>query len=286
MIKTILVPVTGRSADAVAYLAAIEVARALHAHLDFLHVRIDPAEIAAALATDFGGGMVSARMIDELEAEAAQREDRVRKFVQDFCERERIQLGAAPAGYQGVTAQWHREIGTEDRWIGEYGRTSDLIVMARPTKLEDAGRFTLEAALLDTGRPLLIPAAISRTMETIAIAWKSTREAARAVTAAGPFLAKAKRIVILIVAEGDHVDQQSGARLLATLQRHNAETEARYLQRDTSSAADALLATAAEIGCGLLVMGGYSHSRLRELVFGGVTAHVLRGTDLPVLMAH
>jgi nucleotide-binding universal stress UspA family protein len=51
-------------------------------------------------------------------------------------------------------------------------------------------------------------------------------------------------------------------------------------------AAETLLAAAAELGAGLLVMGGYSHSRVRELIFGGVTAHVLRGAALPVLMAH
>jgi len=286
MIKTILVPATGGSADAVTFKEAAAVARILDAHLDFLHVRIDPAELAAAFATDIGGGMVSARMIDELEAEAAQREDRVRKAVQEFCEHERLPMDGAPAGHQGVTAQWHREIGNEDRWVGEYGRTSDLVVIGRPTKPEEAGRETLEAALLDTGRPLLIPGLISRSMETIVIAWKSTREAARAVTAAWPFLTKAKRIVILTVAEDDRMDQESGARLLATLRRHNPASEARHLQRGAGNAAEDLLATAAEIGAGLLVMGGYSHSRLRELMFGGVTAHVLRGAQVPVLMAH
>lgn len=286
MIKTILVPATGSSSDAATFSAAVAAARALGAHLDFLHVRVDPAELVAAFATDIGGAMVSARMIDELEAEAAQHEGLARKAMQEFCQQERIPLDVAPASHQGPTARWHREIGNVDRWVAEYGRTSDLVVIGRPTKADGAGRVALEAALLETGRPLLIPGEISRAMETVTIAWKSTREAARAVTAAWPFLAQAKRVVILTVAEDDRMDRESGARLFATLQRHNAATEARHLPRGLSSTADALLTTAAEIGAGLLVMGGYSHSRLRELVFGGVTEHVLRGADLSVLMAH
>jgi nucleotide-binding universal stress UspA family protein len=286
MIKTILVPASGRGADPVTFSTAVAVARAFDAHLHFLHVRIDPTELAAAFATDIGGGMVSARMIDELEAEAAQREDRVRKAAREFCLREHLPMDDIPEGYGGVSAQWHREIGNEDWWVGEYGRTSDLVVIGRSSKAEDAGRETLEAALLDTGRPLLIPGAVAKSMETIAIAWKSTREAARAVTAAWPFLAKAKRVVILAVAEDDRMDQESGARLLATLRRHNTATEVRQLQQAAGGTADALLATAAEIGTGLLVMGGYSHSRLRELVFGGVTAQVLHGAPLPVLIVH
>jgi nucleotide-binding universal stress UspA family protein len=281
MIRTILVPATGGDEDPGTFITAVQVARTLDSHLDFLHVRIDPAVLAAAFAT--GGGMVPAQMINDLEAEATQREDRVRTFVHEFCTCEGIQMSSA--NYQGVSAQWHREIGNGAWWISEYGRTSDLMVIGRPTKPGDAGRDTLETALLDTGRPLLIPGTIANTMETIAIAWKSTREAARAVTAASAFIARAKRVVIMMVDEGDRVNGQSGERLLASLRRHNPATEARHLQNG-AGAADALLEAAAEIKTGLLVMGGYSHSRLRERVFGGVTARVLSDAGISVLMAH
>ncbi|HXP78022.1 MAG TPA: universal stress protein [Stellaceae bacterium] len=282
MIRTILVPVTGTDADPAAFTAALTAARLLGAHLDFLHVHMDPSEIAAAFATDVGGGMVSAGLIESLEAEADQREKKAQTSFQAFCERER--LAERPTPSEPVSAQWHREIGNESAWIGEYGRTSDLVVVGRPE--QGAAREMLEAALLDTGRPLLIPGTAPLLPETVAIAWKSTREAARAVTAAAPFLAKAKRIVILTVAENDRMDRESGARLFATLQRHNASTEARHVQPGSHGAAATLLSAAADVGAGLLVMGGYSHSRVRELIFGGVTAHILRDAVLPVLMVH
>lgn len=284
MIRTILVPATGTDVDTTAFAAALNVARRLGAHLDVLHVHMDPREIAAAFATDVGGGLVSAGLIESLEQEADQREEKAKKGFQTFCEREKLSVGTAAAQPGAVSVQWHREIGNESAWIAEYGRTSDLLVVARPG--EGAARETLEAALLDTGRPLLVPGSQPLNPETVAIAWKSTREAARAVTAAAPFLAKADRIVIISADEHDGMDRDSATRLFATLERHNAATEAHHVPAGPHNAAETLLAKATELGAGLLVMGGYSHSRVRELILGGVTAHVLRSATLPVLMVH
>ncbi len=286
MIKTILVPATGTDADSGVFTAALNVARLFAAHLDFLHVRLDPGDIAAALATDFSGGVASATLIERLEADAAQRAEKAQKIFQAFCERERLPVATAASDPQAISAQWHQETGNEAAWIAEYGRTSDLLVVGRSAEVAGGGRAMLEAALLATGRPLLIPELAPVKPETIAIAWKSTREAARAVTAAAPFLAKAKRIVILTVPEDSRIDREAGTRLFATLHRHNPATEARHLQPGSRGAAETLLAAAAEIGAGLLVMGGYGHSRMRELIFGGVTEHVLRAAALTVLMAH
>src|SRR5207248_2461906 len=97
------------------------------------------------------------------------------------------------------------------------------------------------------------------------------REAARAVAAAMPFLAAAKRVVILTVAEDNDGDPGDTARLVVALRRHDVAAEAHHIEAGRGSAADMLLGTASEIGAGLLIMGGYGHSRLRELVFGGVT---------------
>ena len=286
MIKTILVPSTGDDRDSSTFNTALAVARAFSAHLDFLHVRIDPADIAVALSTDIGGGMIPAGFIDQLEEEAAQREDKARKSFQVLCEREHVMIGGSPGNANAVSAEWHREIGVMADWIGEYGRTSDLVVTGRSADMGGAGREALESALLETGRPLLIPGPKETAFETVAIAWKSTREAARAVSCAVPFLARAKRIVILTVAESGGAEGESGVRLSAAVCRHNAATEARQLQPGSLETADALLAAASEVTADLLVMGGYSHSRLRELVLGGVTEHVLRQANLPVLMVH
>ncbi|HXA70135.1 MAG TPA: universal stress protein [Stellaceae bacterium] len=284
MIRTILAPATGIDDDTAVFAAALAVARRLGGHLDVLHVHPDPTEIAAAFAADAGSELVTTGLIERLEAEADEREERAKKSFLAFCERERLSSGAAPTQPGAVTAEWHREVGNETGWIIDCARTSDLLVVARP--VEGGASDILAAALLDTGRPLLIPGARPLNPEIVAIAWKSTREAAQAVTAAAPFLETAQRIVIITVTEHDPMDRDSGMRLLATLQRHNPATEARHIPPDSRSTGETLLATVDGVGAGLLVMGGYSHNPVRELILGGVTEHVLRSAALPVLMAH
>ena len=109
-------------------------------------------------------------------------------------------------------------------------------------------------------------------------------QAARAVAAAMPFLVRAKEIVILTVAEGEQPDK-SVDRLMRNLAWHGVRASKRILHPVARNAAETLLAAAQE-AAGLLVMGGYGHSRVREWVFGGFTEHVLTDAPLPVLLAH
>lgn len=286
MIKSVLVPATGTDADDAVFAAALNVARHFSGHLDVLHVRVDAAEAAGALVSDVGVAMVSSSLIDQLEEESARLEAKAFKFYQSFCAREELIVDAAPTARRAISATWHSEIGRESYWLAEYGRTSDVLVVGRPVENRGVMPETLEAALFDSGRPLLIPCSVPKSLKTIAIAWKPTREAARAVAVAMPFLEEAKRIVILTATEHDRVVRDGAARLLATLERHDLVVEARHLQPGARGTAETLLAAANEIDAGLLVMGGYGHSRFRELVFGGVTEHVIKSASLPVLMAH
>ena len=100
-----------------------------------------------------------------------------------------------------------------------------------------------------------------------------------------PSLQLAKQIVIVTVAEDQRAHGEAADRLMAGLRWHGIPISVRHLQPDGHNAADKLL-TAAREHAALLVMGGYGHSRLREWIFGGFTQHVLRGCEVPVLMAH
>ena len=287
MIKTILVPATGSDSDSAVFASALAVARRFGAHLEFLHVRPDAAATAVAMASEGGGATMVGSLINRLEQEADEREKKANQLFQGFCEREGLVLRDAPPGPSGPTAQWLRQIGAEPYWVAEYGRCADLLVIGRPG--EDAGVSleTIEGALVDSGRPLLIPTAtpLGTLPETVVIAWKATREAARAVTAALPFLQFAKEIVILTVAEDRGASEDEADRLMGGLRWHGVPVSVRHLKPDGHSAADTLL-SAARDHAALLVMGGYGHSRLREWIFGGFTLQVLRGAEMPVLMAH
>jgi nucleotide-binding universal stress UspA family protein len=122
--------------------------------------------------------------------------------------------------------------------------------------------------------------------DTVVITWKSTPEAGRAVAAAMPFLSTVKQIVIMTVAEDKTtVAEEGAARLMANLRWDGFSTSVRCLGSGAQGAAETLLAAAREQAA-LLVMGGYGHSRLCEWIFGGFTQRVLRGAEIPVLIAH
>ena len=285
MIKTILVPATGGDGDIAVFASALTVARRFGAHLEFLHVRPDAAATAVSMAADGGGATMAGSLITRLEEEADTREKKADRQFQSFCQREALVLCEAPPAPPGPSSRWFREVGAEPYWVTEYGRAVDLLVIGRPGK--GGSLETIEGALIDSGRPLLIPAAapLASVPETVAIAWKATREAARAVTAALPFLQIAKQIVIMTVAEDHSALEEEAERLMAALRWRGVPVTVRHLQPDGHDAADKLLGAAREHAA-LLVMGGYGHSRLREWIFGGFTQHVLRGCEVPVLMAH
>jgi nucleotide-binding universal stress UspA family protein len=287
MIKTILVPAIGSDADNAVFASALTVARVFDAHLDFLHVRVDAAAMAATMATDGSGAAMVTGLVERIEEEASQREDSARQLFQAFCERERVDIAESPAVQQRPTAQWHLQTGDEAYWVREFGRAADLLLIGYPAQDQGISIDTAEVALVGAGRPMLIvPAApLVSLPETMIIAWKATPEAARAVTAAAPLFPAVKRILIVTVAEQEGLSDQEGARLMTSLRWHGLDVSTRHLQPDRHGAAETLLADAREHSA-LLVMGAYGHSRLREWIFGGFTEHVLRGADVPVLMMH
>ncbi len=287
MPRFILVPATGAETDAPVFSAALQVARAWAGHLEFLHVRADVARIimAAATADTMGSGAVT-HLIDALDRDVAARHEKAEKSVREFCAREQLALGEAPAA-GGASAGWQVETGDERESLAAHARTADLAVIDRAHDRQAGAMDLLDGLLMETGKPVLIAAAKALIVEagTVVIAWKDTREAARAVAAALPFIEKADRVIILSVEEGRKSAEPSCARLRHALQWHNPNTTVQHLTEDGRPPVEALLEVAAAHLATLLVMGGYSHSRMREIVFGGFTRRVLLSADLPVLMA-
>jgi nucleotide-binding universal stress UspA family protein len=179
------------------------------------------------------------------------------------------------------------ETGDEADTVASYGMLADLVICARGPAKHFTTRLLLESALLNTGRPLLIPSArgtpANSESGTVAIAWKPTPQAARAVAAAMPLLARAKEIVVMTVEEEGLPAQTDG--LVRNLAWHGLRVTAERLGSKERDPANALLDAASKTAS-LLVMGGYGHSRIREFVFGGFTRQVLVDAPLPVFMAH
>ena len=292
MIKTILVPATGGESDAATFAAALAIARPFAAHLDMLYVRPDSVALAVGMTTDAGGGALAAGLIEQLETDARERERQAHEIFTRFCADAGIAAISAPspASAKAPSAEWHVETGEEPRWMASYGVAADLFIATRATGEEGLARATLETVLLESGRPILIPAATAMPakFERIAIAWKPTPQAARAVAAALPFLAQASEIAVITVEEaatGRAAEDDGADRLVRNLAWHGLAATTRRLKPGAEGAAATLLAGIGD-RADLLVMGGYGHSRLREWVFGGFTQHVLADAPLPLLIAH
>jgi nucleotide-binding universal stress UspA family protein len=288
MYKYLLVPVTGAESDGPVFTTALMVARIMPAHLAFLHVRLDvQATLTAMASADTGGGLGYTEMLETLEQEAAARQKKAELAFRDFCESERIMVTADPSA--GLpSADWRTETGDEPHWVAEHGRVADLVVVGRSRGGDAVAIDILEAALMGTGRPVLIaPAETRRQLSgVVAIAWKDRAEAARAVAAAQPFLQLAKKVVILSVSEDAASDDPSCERLHRALSWQNPATNVQSLKPNGRPPAETLLAAAHAVNADVLVMGGYGHSRTREIIFGGFTRRILSHADLPVLMAH
>ena len=290
MIRHILIPASGTDGDDMAFATALTIARADAAHLQFLHVRLDVIAVAAAMTDGgFGAAGIAQGTIDQLEADANAQADVARKAVGRFCAGAGVAMDASAAPGGQVTAEFGVETGDPADWIARHGRFADLVVARRPVG-EQMSLGLIDSALTAVGRPVLIagtavPAALP---DTVVIAWKDRPESARAVAAAMPFIERARRVIIVSVEEEGAAPQASCEQLLRSLRWHNPAVEIARVPRADRAAADIMEETATRLGAGLLVMGGYSHTRLRETIFGGFTRHVLQQRDMtiPVLMMH
>jgi len=277
-VKAILVPVEQHSLMRSVLDAALLVAGRFGSHVEGLALGPD---IPDVIAFDVPVGWT-------ILSEKEQRElvERSRHIFEEF-----MLSCAVPRKTEApdeVSCGWLGQQLFGDSYVGSFGRVFDLIVLGRPGSGEEPPRLaTLEAALFEGGRPvLMVPPSTPGTIgETVVIAWNGSTETARTVALATPILQKASRVIVLTL-EGWGVEGPSGAELALRLQRNGirAETAARRL--NTRPPGEAILEDAASFHADLLVKGAYTQSRLRQMIFGGATSHIIAHADIPVLMAH
>ena len=193
------------------------------------------------------------------------------------------------SGSISLSWAWHADAPSGHDFVGSYGRVFDIIVLARPQEeWQSPSMVTLESALFESGRPVLIaPPTPPRSLATnILIAWNRSTEQARTMAFAMPLSGSPSAITILTVegVDGSRTERRR-AGALARRKRHRRRADHRY-RPARPAPAKRILAKAAELGCDLIVKGAYTQSRLRQMIFGGTTRHILANANLPVLMAH
>jgi nucleotide-binding universal stress UspA family protein len=175
-----------------------------------------------------------------------------------------------------------------DSEVSRLARYFDATVLQQPDPAGTETADLIEAVLFGSGRPVLIVPCrqVPFQVTTVVIAWDEGRPAARAVADALPLLYLAERVEVVTVGDLRGDPSRDSRPLVRHLARHGIEARMTNLVSNHGSVASILLSHAAEVHADLLVMGGYGHSRLREIVLGGTTRRILQTMTVPVLMAH
>jgi nucleotide-binding universal stress UspA family protein len=181
---------------------------------------------------------------------------------------------------------WRGGSALGDEALGSLARAYDVTVLSRPGN-RNVGMSVLEAALFDSGRPVLMapPMPPKSLGQNILIHWNASTEIARAIEFAIPILRKAKRVSMIAV-EGHIFPGPSAKDALRHLADNGISATEKTAMGFRNRQGEAILAEAVKIGADLLIKGAYAQSRLRQMIFGGATRHILDAAELPVFLAH
>ncbi len=290
-IRNILAVVSDATSGRATLETAIRVGRHLECHVDAMHVRSDPAAALPLVGEAMSGAMVD-EMMGVAEKEAGQRAARTKAVYDEILARENItNTNAVPASSNGFGITWMEASGVEEQVVALRGCRADLLIVSRPTgETETAALMTLNAALMQSGRPVIAAApataAIPSTapFKKIAVFWNGSTEATRAVQAALPFLKRAEEVTILRVEEEEWYAETND--LEAHLAYHGVHTVvSKVLPREVRTGRSLLFATG-DLNADMMVMGAYTRSKLRQLILGSVTGYVMQQAILPVFLCH
>jgi nucleotide-binding universal stress UspA family protein len=252
---------------------AMDLAAVHDAHLTGLHV-LAPPEVPIR------GGAEIARVIQDLQRRLREEAERTQALFRDHAAR------------AGIRFEWRAVEGRVRETAILHARYSDLTIVAQGLDLDPEPEEVAslpEELVLAVGRPVLVVpryGSFTTVGQRILVAWNGSREATRAVNDALPLLARARTVTVLSIDPEGEAARVPGADIALHLARHGVNVEATRTTAADLNVGDLLLSYAFDHGVDLIVMGAYGHSRLRELVLGGATRHLLRHMTVPVLLAH
>ncbi len=282
-IKNVLAIVNDTSGGRAALESALRLAKNYHCHVDALHVRPDPVAGLPLVGEAMSGAVVDEMM--EIAERAASARSKDTRAMYD-----KVIAGAGLEDTGGVN--WLEETGIEEQLVALKSCRADLTLLARPTPdNETSGLMTLNAALMQSGRPVMATPPRPKEgdmpggpFKRIAVFWNGSTEASRAVAAARPFFAQADEVVVLRVEEEEWFAPTED--LEAYLAHHDVKAVVSKVLPRESRTGRALMTATTEVGADLMVMGAYTRSKLRQLILGSVTGYVMHEATLPVLMCH
>jgi nucleotide-binding universal stress UspA family protein len=274
MFKTLLVPVDPRPRSLRSLEIAGKIADQWDSHVIGLYVKPSmylPAGLETGAETL---AEMQQRTLAELVAEA----------------RARFDAGVKAAGI--ARSEFRADEGDIAEVVALHARYADLVIVNQTDPEADVRTNFADGVIMWVGRPVLVvpyTGQFKTLGERVLVAWNASREAARAVTDALPFLQRAKQVVVLSIAgkrAAGEFGGTPGADVAVYLARHGVKTEVAPTVAVDLNAGEEILSRAFDYGADLIVMGAYGHSRAREIVLGGATRTVLKSMTVPVLMSH
>jgi nucleotide-binding universal stress UspA family protein len=275
MIKDVMVPVDGSAADDARLAAANQIAEAFHSQITGLFLNVLPMLI---VPEDGVGATRAAELLEKARAAADRIEARLTERLARL--QKPMQLRRFDILKEAVGDVAARE-----------ARTADAFVALRPNGALSEPEHLVEGVLFGSGRHIFLvpgrkPAKV--TFDRVLVAWNGSRESARALAEARPYLHKAKAAVVVVVDDEPPTEGQAvlGKDAVEHLKHHHIKATLHHARLQDHDVGKTLVAEARRLQADLIVMGGYGHSRLREFLLGGATYELLHKAPIPLLLAH
>ena len=192
------------------------------------------------------------------------------------------------SGTDGARFVWREAPSIDAISVGAYGRVHDVTVLGRPGVGRNEPRMsTLEAALFESGRPVLMapPEPPSTIGEHILIHWNASMESARALTASLMFLRAAKQVTIM-EPQTDVELFPAASDLQDYFQQHDVKADVTTVNARNKNQGQLAIDECRRLGCDLIIKGAYTQSRLRQMIFGGATNQLIQASPVPVMFRH
>lgn len=279
MIKDVKVQLDGTAEDEVRLEHAEALASLSNGHLTGLYANPLP---DYGMTVPFDAGGAAAEVLVEIEEQARREGDAAGR---------RLQERFARLGVSHELRRLEGRPGELQDLVAAEARCADVLVATRPYGAGALATLVAEAVLFQGGRALyLVPPGrgLHQPFRTVLVAWRDTREAARAVREGLPFIEASSRVVLVLV-DPERADDGRGepeADAARHLSRHGAAVEVKAVESGGRAVSEVLLEEAARVSADLVVMGAYGHSRVRQWILGGTTRDMLTLCDRPILMAH
>ncbi len=285
-VRKFLLPVSDPASAQPALQTGLMLARMWNAHLQVLHIQPDARDIAPFAGEGLSGALIE-DMLTATEREGGARAKLLCEMFEQAAEAAEVPISTAQRGRDEPSTCFTTVTGREEQVIAFKARLADLTIVPHPQAGEDVSAAdALHAVLFDSGRPVLLaptvpPQSIGK---RVAIAWNGTANAASALASVMPFVRQAEAVRIL-VSEDYAKPGPSGEEVAQYISHHGVSADVARFSAINRITGAGLLAAAAAFGADLMSMGAYSTaSRLRQLILGGTTRHILENAQLPVLM--